>query len=147
MRLLVVQGSEDLGRIWGRFLGARGFAATLATNVPAAFSAISAVDFDALILDPMIGGWGLTVADYATFRTPDIQILVVTRSSFFSDSAILQMVPNARGVLHEPVRPEDLAAYLEHFDQRSAARARPVTPPRDDPDDVAPPSPPKALPG
>ena len=117
-----MQDNADLGRIWCRFLERRGFLVSLATASDEALRALDETDFDALILEPMVDSGGLSVADFASFRNPDIQILAVTRSTFFSAGAILQMMPNARGVLRTPVRPEDLVAYLEHFGDRAATK-------------------------
>lgn len=117
MRLLVVQDNADLGRMWCRFLARQGIRADLAVDPAAAHECLSENHYDVLVIEPDLdGGRGLPVADFATFRNPDIAILAVTRSSFFSEMVIFDIMPNARAVLRTPVRPEDLAAYIEHFD-------------------------------
>ncbi|MBD3625065.1 MAG: hypothetical protein HUJ24_06740 [Rhodobacteraceae bacterium] len=124
MRILLVQQSEDLGAIWCRFLKRHGVAADFAGTQQKALAALEASDYDALVIDPVLDGCGggLPVADFATFRNPDIVILAVTGSSFFSEGSIFDLIPNARGVMHTPMRPDDLLAYLEHFHARHAPR-------------------------
>ncbi len=121
LRLLVVQENADLGQIWCNFLRRRGVEVTLVTNGEDAVRAIAMDPFDALIIEPVLSG-GLPVADFATFRNPEIIIIAVTKSDFFSGGALFDLIPNARGVLRPPVRPEDLAAYLEHFSERAETR-------------------------
>ncbi len=76
--------------------------------------------YDVLVIEPDLeGGGGLPVADMATFRNPNISILAVTRSTFFSESMIFDVMPNARALLRTPVPPEDLAAYVEHIDAKA----------------------------
>ncbi|MEM8788345.1 MAG: hypothetical protein AAGE76_08780 [Pseudomonadota bacterium] len=97
--------------------------ADLATSPEDALRALALDRYDALVLDPaMEDGGGLPVADFASFRNPDIAILAITRSAFFSEGALFDLIPNARGVLREPVRPDDLAAYMEHFSEKVEAR-------------------------
>lgn len=124
MRILVVQENSDLSTIWGRFLARCGFSVTLALSHEEAFDRLEEQLFDVLIFDPALAGGGLAVADMATFRNPDIKILAVTRSSFFSDSTVFDLIPNARAVLRQPVRPEDLAAYMEYFDAAGRPEAQ-----------------------
>lgn len=119
MRVLVVQDNRDLGAIWCRFLGRQGVEAELATNEIEAIEALAKHSFDALILEPVLGGGGgLSIADLAAYRQPDLPIIAVTKSEFFSDGTIFSIIPNARGFLRTPVRPEDLAAYIEHCTAR-----------------------------
>jgi len=112
---LVVQDNQDLGKIWCRFLQRQGLDAVLVTTQEAAIAALSREDFDAMVIEPALpDGGGIPVSDFATYRNPEITILAVTRSSFFSDGSIFEMIPNARGLLRTPVRPSDLVAYLEY---------------------------------
>lgn len=129
MRLLVVQDNADLGRIWCNFLARRGLEVSLATSGEDANRILAQDIYDAMIIEPVLsGGGGLPVADFATFRNPDVIIIAVTKSDFFSSGSIFELIPNMRGLLHTPVRPEDLAAYVEHFSERvetrEAARSR-----------------------
>lgn len=119
VHILVVQDNRDLGAIWCRFLTRHGVSAHLATSEAEAIEALEAQSFDALVLEPVLdGGGGLCVADIAAYRQPDLPIIAVTKSEFFSDGSIFSIIPNARGFLRTPVRPEDLFAYLEHCTTR-----------------------------
>lgn len=124
MRVLVVQGNADLGAIWCRFLTREGIEADLASTQEEALRHIATEDYDALVIDPVLSAdeGGLPVADFATFRNPDILVIAVTTSTFFSGGSIFEMMPTARGILRTPLRPGDLLAYLQHFDpERRAA--------------------------
>jgi DNA-binding response OmpR family regulator len=123
MRILLVQENEDLGRIWCRFLERHGVTVDYAGTQAQAFEALGTRTYDALVIDPVLHepGDGLAVADMATVRNPDIVILAVTKSTFLSEGSIFSLIPNARGVMHTPMRPDDLLAYLQHFHARSGA--------------------------
>ena len=122
MRVLVVQDNSDLGTIWCRFLARQGLHATLVTSETEAIEALENNHYDALVLEPVLeGGGGLGVADLAAFRHPDMPIIAVTKSTFFSDGSIFSVIPNARGLLRTPLRPDDLVAYLEHVVAKKAA--------------------------
>ena len=69
-------------------------------------------------------GEAIAVADFATYRNPDLPIIAVTARGFFSDGAIFELVPNARGLLRAPLRLEDMAALIEHYGGRAAAPPR-----------------------
>lgn len=130
MRVLVVQDDTELSGVWTAFLRRRGLVVDQATTGDDAIDMLAQQTYDALVLEPQLASGGaLPVADVATFQNPTISIVVVTRSTFFSDSDIYSIIPNARGVLHTPIRPDDLAAYLEHYGSRDARRA--TTPKRD----------------
>ena len=49
-----------------------------------------------------------------TARTADIA------SAFFSDGAIFELIPNARGLLRAPLRLEDMAALVQHYGEKNA---------------------------
>ncbi|MEM8871016.1 MAG: hypothetical protein AAGE38_11485 [Pseudomonadota bacterium] len=125
VRILVVQDNTDLGALWCAFLRRRGLSSTLAGNEEEALAALASDAYDALIIEPVLsGGGGLPVTDFATYRNPDIVIIAVTKSDFFSGGSIFSLIPNARGLLRTPVRPEDIAAYVEHFSDRRDTRAQ-----------------------
>ena len=69
----------------------------------------------------------LAVADFATYRNPEMPIIAVTARGFFSDGAIFELIPNARGLLRAPLQLEDMAALVEHYGSK---HARPRVPPR-----------------
>jgi CheY-like chemotaxis protein len=125
VQVLIVEHNPDLARIWSGFLARQGMTCVVAGAGTEAYTALRARDFDALVLDMELPeGEALRVADYASYRNPDIPIIAVTARGFFSDGTIFELIPNARGLLRAPLRPEDMAALVEHYGARSAAAAR-----------------------
>lgn len=125
MQVLIVEHNRDLARIWSAFLGRQGLACSVASSQAEAFVALRDRPFDALVLDVELpNGDALSVADFATYRNPEIPIIAVTARKFFSDTAIFELIPNARGLLRAPLRPEDMAALVSHYAERSAAARR-----------------------
>lgn len=119
MRVLVVQDNTDLGSVWCRFLQRNGVEACLATSELEASTALADERFDVMVLEPVLdGGGGLGIADIAAYRHPDMPIIAVTKSDFFSDGSIFSIIPNARGLLRAPIIPEDLIAYLKHVGEK-----------------------------
>lgn len=115
MRVLIAENNADLGLFWGRFLERKGCKVTLATTQKEAIAAMRFEDFDALVIDLVLpDGGAIALSDYATYRFPDIAIITVTSSNFFSDGSLFEIMPNARGVMRAPFRPDDLAALLDH---------------------------------
>jgi DNA-binding NtrC family response regulator len=116
VQVLIVEHNRDLAGIWARFLARQGLSCTLAGNAAEAYDALRLRPFDALVLDMELPkGEAIAVADFATYRNPEMPIIAVTARGFFSDSAIFELIPNARGLLREPLRPEDMAALIEHY--------------------------------
>lgn len=123
MQVLIVEHNRDLAGIWAGFLGRQGCVCTLAADAPELLAALRRQPFDALVLDMELPqGEAISVADFATYRNPEMPIIAVTARGFFSDSAILQLVPNARGLLRAPLRLEDMAALVEHYGGRYAGQ-------------------------
>lgn len=122
MRVLIVEHNEELGRIWSNFLRGRGLTVELATSQKDAIANMRFNDFDALVLELVLpDGGAIAISDYATYRFPNIPIITVTSGSFFSDGSIFQLMPNARGLMRTPFKPDDLAALLEHCDEEESA--------------------------
>lgn len=120
MQVLVVQSDEALGRVWCNHLERQGATTVLAVNERDAVDALRWRAFDVLVLDLMASDCSvLSVSDLATYRSPDIAIIVVTANSFFSDGSIFEVIPNARGFLNRPVAPDDLAALVDHYGHSS----------------------------
>ncbi len=116
MRILVVEADRDLGQLWCKYLEKQGGEAELADTESAALSALRFWEFDVLVLDLMLPNASvLAIADFASYRHPDIAVIIVMANSFFSDGSIFDLIPNARGFLHAPVQPDDLAALVEHY--------------------------------
>jgi DNA-binding NtrC family response regulator len=125
VQVLIVEGNRDLARIWARFLARQGVQCTLAGTAAQAYAVLRLRPFDALVLDMELAhGGALAVADFATYRNPEMPIIPVTASGFFSDGAIFELIPNARGLLRTPLRLEDMAALIEHYGGRYASSRR-----------------------
>jgi CheY-like chemotaxis protein len=123
VQVLIVEPNRDLARIWAGFLARQGLVCTIACSAGEAIDVLRAREFDAMVLDMELdGGEAISVADFATYRNPEIPIIAVTARGFFSDSAIFQLVPNARGLLRSPLRPEDMAALVEHYAAKASGR-------------------------
>jgi len=116
MRVLIVENDAELGQFWARFLTARGLEVELATSQRDAVAAMRFKTFDALVLELILpDGGAIALADFATYRFPDITIVTVTSTNFFSDGSIFNLIPNARGMMRQPVCPGDLAEILCHY--------------------------------
>ena len=116
MRILLVQHNEDLSELWSRFLQRQGVEVVQASTQLAAINKLRFADFDALVLDLVLpDGGAIAISDYATYRCPDVPIIAVTSTSFFSDGSIFDLIPNARSLMRTPLRPDDLVAVLEHY--------------------------------
>jgi DNA-binding NtrC family response regulator len=127
VRILIVEHSAEVARVWSAFLAGQGLDCAVAATAGEAYRALRARPFDALVLDMELPeGEAIAVADFATYRNPEMPIIAVTARGFFSDSAIFELVPNARGVLQEPFRPEDMAALIEHYGGRYVSARRKV---------------------
>lgn len=109
----------DLAQMWARFLMREGIVCTIAGSEAQAFSALRQTNYAAIILDiELETGNALAVADFATYRDPDVPIITVTAARFFSGGEVFDLVPNARGMLPSPPRLDDLAAITAHYGSR-----------------------------
>jgi DNA-binding NtrC family response regulator len=123
VQILIVEPNRDLAEIWARFLARQGLLCTLAGTGAEAYAALRSLAFDVLVLDMEIEeGKAIAIADFATYRNPEMPIIAVTARGFFSDGAIFQLIPNARGLLRASLRPEDMVALIEHYGGRHASR-------------------------
>jgi DNA-binding NtrC family response regulator len=125
-KVLIVEAQESLGKLWQGFLQRQGFDVALAVNQPDAIDKLRFDRWDALVIDLMINdASALAISDFASYKNPDISIIVVSASSFFSDGSIFELLPNARGFMNQPIEPDDLAAVVDHC-TRAASRAHAV---------------------
>ncbi len=125
MRVLLVQNNRGLSGLWAAFLARQNIEVTQAHTQAEAIDRLRFGDFDALVLDLVLpDGGAIAISDFATYRHPDVPIIAVTGSSFFSDGSIFELIPNARSLMRTPLRPDDLAAVLDHYvpDDESAAQ-------------------------
>jgi DNA-binding NtrC family response regulator len=94
----------------------QGAVTVLAKDQESAINALRFRRFDVLVIDLLTPNCSvLSISDLATYRSPDIAIIVVSSNSFFSDGSIFDIIPNTRGFLNAPVAPDDLAAMVEHY--------------------------------
>ena len=116
MHVLVVESNESIGRLWCDHLERQGAVTVLARDQETAINALRFQRFDVLVMNLLTPNCSvLSISDLATYRSPDIAIIVVTSNSFFSDGSIFDIIPNTRGFLNSPVAPDDLAAMVEHY--------------------------------
>lgn len=116
MRILLVQPNKGLSDLWAKFLQRQGVEVKQVATQLAAIDLIRFESFDALVLDLVLpDGGAIAISDYATYRCPDVPIIAVTSTRFFSDGSIFDLIPNARSLMRTPVRPDDLAAVLDHY--------------------------------
>lgn len=116
MHVLVVESNESIGRLWCDHLERQGAVTVLAGDQESAINALRFQRFDVLVINLLTPNCSvLSISDLATYRSPDIAIIVVTSNSFFSDGSIFDIIPNTRGFLNSPVAPDDLAAMVEHY--------------------------------
>lgn len=116
MKVLIVETAPDLGRLWQRHLERQGMEVRLEHGQPGAAAALSAQRFDVIILNVILEeGSALAVADLASYRHPETQVIFVTNTSFFSDGSIFALNANARAFVQSDTPPDDLAAMVEHY--------------------------------
>lgn len=120
MRVLIVQNNLELGQVWARFLEREGMDVTLNGSQEQAIKTLRFNSFDALVLELVLpDGGAIAIADFATYKNENVSIITVTLSSFFSDGSIFSIIPNARGMLPSPVKTDDLAAMLTHYNEKA----------------------------
>lgn len=116
MKILIVESDADLGRLWQAHMTRHGHVVHLAEDQSRAVAALDTVPYDIIILDVVLArGSSFAVADLASYRQPEVQIIFVTSSSFFSDGSIFSLTANACAFLQTDTPPEDLMAVAEHF--------------------------------
>lgn len=120
MRVLIVEQNQHRGEIWARCLERRGADVTLVSGSSVATSEITNTMFDALVINIAATDSGvLAVADFASYRNPEIAIITITSGSFFSDGSIFGLIPNARSCVSGDVPPKDLADVVSHYGNRT----------------------------
>lgn len=119
MTLLIVESNPHLAGLWQRHIARQGREVKLAHDQASAVAALGDGGISIMILNILLqSGSAFAVADYASYRCPDIRILFVTAASFFSDGSIFNHVANACAYLPVGTPPEDLAAMVDHYAAR-----------------------------
>jgi DNA-binding NtrC family response regulator len=116
MKVLIVEQNQLLGGVWQRHLERNSLNVELVPGYTAALSYLHDTAVDLIILSLTIeDGSPLDLADYVNYRYPDTPVIFVGGSSFFSDGSIFQHVQNARAMVAPDVKPDDLAAMVDHY--------------------------------
>lgn len=120
MTLLIVESNPHLAGVWQRHVERYGRSVILARDQKTAVDALRAGGISIVISNVELEkGSAFAVADYASYRCPDVRILFVTSASFFSDGSIFNHVANACACVPASSRPDDIAAMVEHYAART----------------------------
>jgi DNA-binding response OmpR family regulator len=116
MTLLIVESNPHLANLWRRHVERQGRPVCLAACQRAAVDALMSHEISIILLNVVLEeGSAFAVADYASYRCPDVRILFVTSQTFFSDGSIFNHVANACAYLPVGTPPDDLAAMVDHY--------------------------------
>ena len=116
MNVLIVESQTDLGALWKRHLERQGACVTLVEGQTAAVEALQEAEFEVMVLDLVLQhGSAFAVSDFASFWQPDVRVIFVTNTSFFSDGSIFAHSRNACAYLQSSTPAADLAAMVEHY--------------------------------
>ncbi|MDG1739720.1 MAG: hypothetical protein P8L68_09640 [Paracoccaceae bacterium] len=119
MNVLIVESNPNLGQIWKNHVERMGVQkVALANGLESAIHELMRYTWDVIVLNLVLAdGGAMAVSDYASFRQPDANLLIVNSSSFFSDGSIFNHFSNVRACLPTSAKPEDLAAMVAHYGQ------------------------------
>ncbi len=116
VRVLIVESKRELGQLWQRHLERAGCDVSLVSDQESATEILTTEDFAVIILDMVLeGGSAIALADYASFRLPEAQVVFVTNTSFFSDGSIFHHIPNVRAVVQRETPPSDLTEMVRYY--------------------------------
>ncbi|MFC4671224.1 response regulator transcription factor [Seohaeicola nanhaiensis] len=116
MHILIVESRRELGLVWKRHLQRQGAIVTLAHGQEEAIAALRSDNFQIMVLDLVLEeGSALAVSDFANYRRPEMRVIFVTNTTFFSDGSIFAHSSNACAYVQSATPPEDLAAMVEHY--------------------------------
>ena len=116
MRVLIVESQPTLGTLWKDHLERHQMSVDLVTSQSEAIRYLQIQAPDIIILNLVIeDGSALAVADYASYRLPDVRVIFVTNTTFFSDGSIFSHAHNACAFLPSGTPPEDIVAMVEHY--------------------------------
>lgn len=116
MKVLIVESQPELGRLWKNHMTRQGLDVRLEMSQTGAVNALQTQQFDIIVLDLVLDhGSAFAIADLASYRYPNTQVIFVTDTSFFSDGSIFNLSANACAYLQADTPPEDLTAMVEHY--------------------------------
>lgn len=115
MKVLIVEKNPELGRLWRDHIHRLGASAQLVSAKAPAQEALREDTHDVLILNLNFrDGGSFALADYASYRHPNMKIIFVTSDTFFSDGSIFRYMSNACAMVPQSTPPEDLAALVDY---------------------------------
>jgi DNA-binding response OmpR family regulator len=116
MKVLIVESQAELGVLWQRHLERQGAEVTLAHSQSEAVQAIQDGAFEVMVLDLVLEhGSAFAVSDFASFWQPEVRVIFVTNTTFFSDGSIFAHSRNACAYMPSSTPASDLAAMVEHY--------------------------------
>ena len=115
MRVLIAESNAGLAAIWARHLRRRGAEVRLAATQTEAIEVLQTDDVQVVVLDLVLDGGALAVADFASYRRPEARVVFVTSTTFFSDGSIFNHIPNACAYVEAQTPPDDIATIVEHY--------------------------------
>ena len=115
MLVLIAETNPGLAAVWSRHLERAGAEVRLAHTRVDAIEVLRQEDVKVIVLDLALEGGALTVADFASYRRPEAQVVSVTSTTFFSDGSIFNLMPNACAHVEAQTPPDDIAAIVEHY--------------------------------
>ena len=116
MNVLIVESQPELGTLWKRHLERHGAQVTLVHDQTQAVEALQAAEYEVMVLDLVLKvGSALAVSDFASFWQPQVRVIFVTNTSFFSDGSIFAHSRNACAYVQSSTPASDLTAMVEHY--------------------------------
>ena len=95
MNVLIVECDTSLSKVWKRHLVRQGAEVSMAASQVEAVDRLTHYPINVIVLSlDLQDGSAFAVADFASYRQPEARVIFVTRSSFFSDGSIFQLIPN-----------------------------------------------------
>lgn len=122
MRVLVVDDNEIFLRSLTAALGSLGKTCDPAADGDAAMRLLDMRPYDAVVTDlVMPARGGLTLANYAAYRAPDVPVILMTGSAHGAYGELVGQTNNTAMLFRKPFRIEDLNAVLDYLHSRSVA--------------------------
>ncbi len=116
MRVLIVHHNADVASFWAMYFSRQNADVLVANNID---SAIKSLRFDAInviILDMALPiGQSFAISDYAGVFHPQVPIIAISTSTFFSGTDLYEMMPNARALMAMPIQLSDLKAIVDFY--------------------------------
>ena len=114
--VLIVESDQALGEVWTRHLERSGNRVVLRHDQPSAIQALREISFDVVVVNVLLrGGSAFLISDEVRAQLPDVPVIFVNNTGFFSDGSLFALSPNARAYVRPDTPPEDLTAMIEHF--------------------------------